>query len=186
MKITLALTNPEELPEPPEHPGGGMWPFLLVSDEEVTFADSNTELLGTYIEGYEDLGEDPDGNAEATMLRYEQAVVTANLLQVSICAEATRGGTFNPATVSEGELTALFTDCGTPFTGTEDASGMTTTEWTLNVPLVLIDMDYAPFSDRPRPTGNVLFLRPSVETTYLESLDEVGMVVYRIADLQAT
>jgi hypothetical protein len=49
-------------------------------------------------------------------------------------------------------------------------------EWNHKVPLVLVATGYAPYNSTPRPTGNVLWLDPFTETTYLETLAEIGLI----------
>lgn len=48
--------------------------------------------------------------------------------------------------------------------------------WTLEVPLVLLDVAYAPYSDRPCPIGNITWLRPATADGYLRSLAVAGVV----------
>lgn len=48
--------------------------------------------------------------------------------------------------------------------------------WTHEVPLVLLDVAYAPYSDRPYPVGNVIWLRPATADGYLLSLAAAGVI----------
>ncbi|MPY30748.1 hypothetical protein FNH09_05295 [Streptomyces adustus] len=52
--------------------------------------------------------------------------------------------------------------------------------WTAGVPLVLLDINYRPHTTAERPTssgdGRILWLRPSSEWEYLESLHSIGVI----------
>lgn len=49
--------------------------------------------------------------------------------------------------------------------------------WTHEVPLVLVDVAYAPYSDRPCPAGNIVWLRPATADGYLRSLAAAGIIL---------
>ena len=77
---------------------------------------------------------------------------------------ATDKGTFDPemlAATPEGEtiLNALMVERTVPLTEVS--------EWTFEVPLVLVDTDYAPFTERARPDGRIIWIDPSDEARYL-------------------
>lgn len=91
-------------------------------------------------------------------------------------AEATNEDRFDPSTSSEDVLTALFNEREIPFEGVTGPDGSVSVNWEHEVPLVLIDTDYAPFTERPTPTGSVVLLRPSSELEYLRSLSDAGMI----------
>lgn len=169
----------------PTHEDGTTFPFVLVHSgqngtAELSVADTNTELLGALIPGYADLAEDFAGDAEALVARYTHAVGVATALQADLAAQARHAGRFSPADESEDVLSALFTEKNRPFTGITGADGEHTVEWTHDVPLVLIESDYHPFTKRRTPTGKVVWLRPGLETTYLQSLADVGLVEYLV------
>lgn len=48
--------------------------------------------------------------------------------------------------------------------------------WTHEVPLVLVDVAYTPYSDRPYPAGNIVWLRPATADGYLFSLAAAGVI----------
>lgn len=57
--------------------------------------------------------------------------------------------------------------------------------WTLDEPLVLVDMAYQPWTDRYPPIGkpdgsNILWLKPSDEVEFLDSLSETGQIKFGI------
>ena len=48
--------------------------------------------------------------------------------------------------------------------------------WRCSVSLVLLDVWYEPFTSLPRPSGSIVWLRPSRELSYLRSLAETGEI----------
>lgn len=48
--------------------------------------------------------------------------------------------------------------------------------WRHQVPLVLLDVAYAPYSDLPCPIGNIIWLRPATADGYLRSLAAPGFI----------
>lgn len=152
------------LPEPPQRSDGGLWPVLLVTGSTAVYADTNTELLDELIDGYSSLNDD-----DALWARYQLAVAVGTAVQASLVDAAA------DTKLSEDELTVLFTEKTTPFAGDRWRNE--------DVPLVLIESDYAPFTaGRPVPLGNIVWLRPVNEAEFLASLDNLGAVIYRVAD----
>ena len=171
MKVTVDSPPPGTGPEPPPHES--VWPFLMAHGDQITWADTRTELVGALIDGYDGILDGPDGLAEATWARYRQAVAVAADVQASILLDATEKGAFDPeqlAATPDGEavLNALMVERTVPLT--EMA------EWTFEVPLVLVATDYAPFTDRPQPSGRIIWMDPSDEARHLDSLERVGRV----------
>jgi hypothetical protein len=186
MRVTTTHVSEGDTFLAPPRDDHGSWPFLLLhagdatqrpTDISLTFADTATELVGVLIPGYDAIphssgaegavrGTPSDADHdEALWLRYSQAVATAELIQQHILAAAVINGDFDQAAASEDTLTTMLGGKTVVFTGEH---------WRWNVLLVLID--YAPFTDVPRPTGRVAYLDPSTETTYLTSLHEAGLV----------
>jgi len=77
-------------------------------------------------------------------------VETVTVLQESHLAAATNNGDFDPGAASEDTLTTMLGGKTVGFTGVEWPDQA--------VPLYLITTDYAPFTDLPRPAGNVVYL----------------------------
>lgn len=50
--------------------------------------------------------------------------------------------------------------------------------WSSPVPLVLVDLVYAPHTQTPAPTGRVMWLRPSGEVEYVQSLADAGLLEF--------
>lgn len=150
---------------------------VSVTKDKTKVADSVTELVGALIAGYDTIpfgdmasAEDHD---EALGMRYEHAVLMASVIQQGVLSEAANSGSFDPATVDEVTLTALFRD---------KKVALDVPQWSSELPLVLVRTDYAPFTQRTLPTGTVAFLNPATESEYLSSLHELGLVeVYALS-----
>lgn len=153
------------------------FPFVLAFNDTVVFADTRTELTAQLIEGYAEIPEGPAGDEQALVARYRSAVDIANTTQALVAARATEAGLFDTTVASEDVLTALFT--------AKDEKIDEMAEWTHEVPLVLVATGYAPYnaSSTPRPTGNVVFIDPFTETTYLDSLVEAGMIEVMVREV---
>lgn len=152
---------------------GTPWPFALAKGNTSVFADSTTDVVAHLIPGYGDLAQDVDGNEQALILRWKTAVMTASDVQALICADRAKEGLFDPANESEETLTALFQD--------KTIAGEDVESWdNENVPLVLIATDYEPFTERAPISGNVLWVDPSDETAFLNSLSALGVVEFYV------
>jgi hypothetical protein len=195
MKTTGPCATPDTITHPP-HPDSddGRWPFLMIHGSTAVWADTRTELIGELIAGYDDLADDPDGYQEATGLRYVQAVTVTTAVQTSVLLEAGESGAFDPAVLvttpkGDEQLQALMIERTVPFApapGTPlDGDGDDGPVWDHEVPLVLIATDYAPFTDRARPTGRIIWFDPSNERTHLNSLADLGQIALFIDDPDA-
>ncbi|WP_026535900.1 hypothetical protein [Arthrobacter sp. H14] len=163
---TLIIEGPLE--QLPVREDGSPYPFSLTQQNQAIFADTRTELTGHLIEGYANLPGGEEGDTEALYIRYQSAVAVANALQPVLAGDATNNGTFDPSVESEDTLTALFADRSEKI---DDVGS-----WDHEVPLVLVATDFAPYTSAPKPEGNVLLVNPYTETTYLDSLSELGVV----------
>lgn len=163
--ITIDGTLPDQLPVRED---GSQFPFALAWDDRAVLAETRTELTAAVIDGYADLPEGEEGDTQALFARYESTVQIANTMQQVLAARAAEEGTFDPSVESEDVLTALFTDRGQKI---DEIA-----EWTHSVPLVLVATEYAPYTSATRPAGNVSFLDPYTETTYLDSLSGLGVI----------
>ena len=127
-----------------------------------------------------------EGNDVALVMRYDDLIGYAAGLQESLVGTAIERGDFDPTLVGEDVLTALFAERIVPFEGvplTDDANDpRVNLEWDLEVPLVLMTSDYVPFTERPAPTGNIFWLDPTTELTYLRSLDRLGVMKLLVSE----
>lgn len=144
------------------------FPFAISFNDTTVFADTRTELTSQLIEGYAEIPDGEAGDEQALLARYRSVVDIANTTQGLVAGQAAESGQFDPATETEDTLTAMFTD--------KDQKIDEIAEWNHKVPLVLVASGYAPYNSTPRPTGNVLWLDPFTETTYLETLAEIGLI----------
>ena len=166
---------PGETPQP--RPDGSLWPYAMVDLSGSTHcADSASDIINLGLSGYADL--DPESD-DALAMRYDDLVSYAYALQQSELVASIESESFDPAAANEAVLTALFSEKLVPFEPEADGLPM---EWPDEYPtLFLIATDYAPFTTRPTPSGNVTFLDPSTELTYLHSLNDVGVIHLLVA-----
>lgn len=163
---TLTLTG--DLPaQLPAREDGSQYPFALAFGDKVVLAETRTELTAEVIDGYADIQDGEEGDGEALWARYNAAVHFATTLQQVLAANAVEAGTFDPSQESEDTLTALFT----PRSEKIDEIS----EWKGAVPLVLVASNYAPYTGSAKPAGNVMWIDPYTETTFLEGLDSLGI-----------
>ena len=156
-------------PMPPLREDGSLHPLAMFYDGNalVAYGDSPAELLDVLIDGYRDLGE--IGGLEA---RKRFAVDTQPVLQAVLHAAGERNGT----AISAEEEDILAGPRHVP---------PTVRLWSCEVPLVLVDVFYAPFTELPAPAStphdvtdpdNLVWLRPSTEWDFLVSLDRAGVI----------
>lgn len=186
MKFTGPCATPDTI-DHPAHPDGGTWPFLMIHGDQATWADTRTELIGALIEGYDTLPDDPTGYERGFVARYTQAVAVATDAQTSVLLDAGEKGHFDPDALTRtpegeeriqalfGERTVAYDPTGTALDSHRDETG--TPVWDFDVPLVLVATDYAPYTGLPAPTGRVLYVDPSTETSYLDSLQSLNRVI---------
>jgi hypothetical protein len=156
----------------PEREDGASWPFALLLNDETIWADTLTELVGRLIDGYDEYADDEGGDQLAFLTRVDHAAGIVAQSQAVILAGLTESGDFVPEDATETVLTALLTPRGTGLVTGEDFGG----DWDHPIPLVLLTTDYKPFYDHDMITGNVQYLDPRDERTYLESLQKFGYV----------
>jgi hypothetical protein len=183
-----------ESPAPPAHSDLGgetaSWPFVVLSIDGRTFySDTLTEIIEANIPGYVEcrLTDDKDGieyfdtgSDLALVARYDDLAKFARIMQETLLTQAVEDGTFDPSTISEDVLTALVSERHVLFTGvplSDDPNDeRVDLEWTAPVPLVLIATDYVPHTEVEAPTGNIIWLNPHTEMTYLQSLERLGVL----------
>ncbi|WP_156250949.1 hypothetical protein [Pseudactinotalea terrae] len=138
--------------------------FALLVDGEAYYADTVTELVAALIPGY-------DTDHEITLeQRWRMAVLRTNALQADLAVRAVEADPHLMGRLTEEELTALFASRGDLFA--------VPATWTCDIPLVLIATDFAPYTDRPAPEGNVRFIDPADERGLLMSLTAAGDLTF--------
>lgn len=158
----------------PAREDGTPWPFAMTTDEHTVFADSATELVGHLIDGYDQIDDSDEGHDQALSARAGAAAGIAAQMQAVIAASLTEQRKFDPQAESEETLTAIFSDRET-FVADFGS-------WDHEVPLILVRTGYAPYTDRPAPSGNIGWIDPATETTLLRSLDALGAIAFLVAE----
>ena len=176
---TIQIPSTEVDITPPEHPAGSDWLYLLLwPNGDLVYSDRLGEIVIETIQDdrYQDLIDDEsdEANDGCLVMRYEELVNLANKVQAFMVADGAERGAIDLAQAGEDVLTALFQDRAVPFAGVW-RDGVPSFYWTEDVPLVAIATDYAPFTDRPAPTGRVVMLDPSSEMGYCLSLAALGL-----------
>ncbi|WP_159599117.1 hypothetical protein [Agromyces humi] len=142
---------------------GTPWPFALNTGDRTVYADTLTDLAAELIPGYAELPDSYDGDVDAFIARVHAASMIANRSQAQLIA-ATEW--FDLAAANEEVATALLAPRG-------QATNQYAGNWDGPVPLVLVSTDYAPYTDVPLPTGDVSFIDPTDEQTFIHSLADL-------------
>lgn len=171
----MLLTVPPEAEEWPLHPEGKDWLHSInTGGGAAVVSDSATELVGYIVPGYGDLPHTDTGHDEALGLRYDFLVTAGNAAQAYYRSFAAEQGWWDPETAGEDILTALYADRSIPFEGLPDRVGVPA--WDHRVPLILFITDYSPYVRRLPPEGRVVWLDPSTDVTFLQSLEKLNMI----------
>ncbi len=154
--------------------------------EVVTFADDLSELAAVIVTeagGDYDLPPDFAGDDEALIARWKASVRIAELAQTTILLAATEQplpAPFDPASCTEVEITTLMGPKNIPVESFIDGDDPDL-HWSFSLPLlVLIAVDYEPFTDRRRPAGNVAWIDPSDDESFIRSLDELRLIAWHL------
>jgi hypothetical protein len=151
---------------PPTHEDGKGYRYCMYfrNDADVAFSDTYDELMDVIIPGYEEMDD-----AEQAYQRIRLAQAAAAQIQAMILAEIEEDA------VSPEEYAIL--------TAPRGAKQPEANWWTSDVPLVVVETSYQPFTDVPRPASgisaaadapNLIWLRPAENEELLLSLHEVG------------
>ena len=166
------MTSPTEPPDSPAAVDAPKAHFRLRHPDGTVESDTLTALVAALVgNGYADLPPSSNGDEQALLARWQQSVTTANQVQAVLTGSAVQAGTIDVAKAGEEVLTPLFADRLHP---------VELDEWTVPVPLVLICTDYAPFTDNTPPTGNICWINPHTERTYLDTLASLGVVEFEM------
>lgn len=153
---------------PPEHPEDREWPYCMYYRDGlmVAFADTYKELLLALIPGYQNMTED-----EQVFHRIRLAQGAAAQIQGRILAQVDRNE------ISDAEWEVLVAPRGD--------SQPRADWWVSDIPLVVVETSYEPFTEVPRPASgvdspdgetNLWWVRPEEEEDFLISLHEVGFI----------
>lgn len=123
-------------------------------------AESRTDLVEALIPGYLDCTDE-----EKAMARFEWLAAAANTATAVLLGAAIETGDVRPGDLSQEEVDALL--------NTPRRQPVPWGEWTSPVPLVVLAETYR---GHDLPTGNVIALDGTDETTLLSSLEQLGAV----------
>lgn len=180
--MLASIRSSEKVVLPPHPDGDKGWAYAIVDDDGNVFVSDDTgELVALTIERYNKVPYTDEGHDEALAMRYEALVQIAERAQHFLVDEAVEKGIVDPVEADEDSLTALFSPRSRPWDGITGPDGEVCHEWWGRAPLVLIATDYAPYTERPCPSGNVVLLDPATETSFLLSLDVLGLVKFLVA-----
>jgi len=170
MAITVmrnTATGDEPVLAPTKENGDGYrYCMYFNGDVDVAFADTAFELMETLIPGYTSLDEE---DQDVARIQYSQTA--AATVQGAILAE------LEPGDVTDEEYAVL--------TAPRQLAQPTVKFWSSDVPLVVVETSYVPYTDVPAPSSalgatedvaNVWMLRPMDEESFLVSLHEVGVI----------
>lgn len=138
--------------------------FALQVGQEVVYANTVTDLVAALIPGYSD---DHDLALEQ---RWRFAVLRADARQAELAVAAVERDHHLLDRLDEEATTALFT--------TRAEVLDVPAAWDCPIPLVLIATDFEPYTDQPRPDGNVLWVDPADERSLLISLTAAGDLAF--------
>lgn len=167
MPAVLTRPAPEGDIIDPVKPDGSRYRFEMLFDQgrSRAYADIAADLLGVFIDGYADLGED-----DRVKARIEYATGLLAPMQATILHGS------DQQDLSDEDRAVILQPRHEP---------VVVEEWSSTVPLVLLDVHYVPFSDVPAPVStledvadpsNLMWLRPSGEYEFLMSLHRVGVI----------
>lgn len=151
----------------PTHEDGSPFPLVLLEysahAEGAVFADTYAELVGQMIEDYP-VEQTTDADWQrANEMRYQYMVEVANEMQMAITLTAEKEGRLADATEH-----LLWVLSGPRDQHIEVPGGA----WNIkDLPLVLLTVNYAPFTDHERPGGDdICWLDPYDDRSFIHSL----------------
>lgn len=151
---------------------------MVLHDGSTVYADTPAEIVEEMIPGYEGLDDQAKQDA-----RVRHAARTASVVQQILIDRAKFDGAFDPDDPKLAGLAQILT--------TDKALALTLelpdkpgepADWLPVVPLVLVRSSYAPHTDYPAIGGNVIWIDPSTDESYLDSLNATGIFSYWAAD----
>lgn len=160
----------------PTRPDGTEWAHVLIMHDGADVrADTPGEVLTMLIPGYQDL--DQEGRLAARIGHAEQMAL--DLQEIHHHRSGVSG---------DGLETVVKAPRSLPMTLTDPARPDAPARWDAPMPLVLVTTTYAPHTDAPRIEGNVVWIDPTEEQAFLDSLGDARVYDYwrdRSAELPA-
>ena len=164
-------------PEPPQAADDHPFRYELTydGDHRRAYAATLTELCGALIEGYDPAEIGQRLQAEGVPSEHLEDLVTGELDELRIVHAVTVQVRLQADLNARALLDDLTQDQLAVLRGgrvTQPAID----SWDAPVALVLSTHDYQPHGDLPKPDGNIIWLDPRDESTFVESLDTAGVV----------
>lgn len=167
------------------------WRMFFDNNQRIVDADTTDELLSFLIPNYDVMDETARYDARVSLASQvrllARATVLANLTPEQ--AETIKDWEWDVLTYSEetGDGTAdpYGWGDGTQPIGTDNPDVVD--EWSSEVPLILLDINYHPYTDIYRPVSsegdyaevkNIIWLRPNSELQLLTSLSRIGYITF--------
>lgn len=136
--------------------------LLDLQSGETTSGETITEIVDALLPVH---GSIPDGEGQAAA---QLEVREYTLAQIAQSAQATVCASADISSLDEDALTILFHD--------RHSEVPSFAEWASDLPLFLMASGYAPYTDRPRPSGDtIVFLDSHTERSFIDSLQPAGI-----------
>ena len=181
-QLVQNTTAAEDAPQPPLKEDNTLYPYCMFyeGDQSIAYADTPEELLEFLIPGY--LEKDETGRLESRILLAHAAQVR---VQAVIVAESPQD---QLDALSDTEKNVLLGSRATQPHGWGE--GPMGDVWDSEIPLILVESAYAPYSDIDQPISgiadvidppNIIWLRTVDEWEFLVSLSRCGFVNLKTA-----
>ena len=167
----------------PVRPSGGEWTHaMMLHDGSTVYADTAAEIVEEMMPGLDSLDEPARSQA-----RIRHAARTAADVQQMVIDRARYEGTFDPDDAEVAPLVQiLVTDKSLSLSLELPQHPGEPADWLPVVPLVLLATSYAPTTEYPRIGGNVIWIDPATDESYLASLNATGLFSYWAAETAGT
>jgi hypothetical protein len=164
----------------PQPPHGDVWPYVLEVQTSTYYADDLPSLVEVFIPGYTEIRRSSETGFNLAIDRQalslnSSLIEYATLAQRHLVEMALEQKILTFSQPPNEIQRVLTRSKGLPFDGLLSQDSLDY-HWDHVVPLILFVTDYAPYSDRPRPTGhNLIFVDSTNERTFLDSLSVLGL-----------
>jgi len=148
----------------PEKWGDNM-PYLVETAHERYYADNLEELVDLFVDHY--LYPPPEHDPQL----YHSLVMAQALLEEASRYQRTLVANNSIDVADYFYAETITASKALPFMGRVTDDGGIDMEWDYPTPLILLRTDYEPYTSRALPTGNVIFVDPSSEGSFLRSLE---------------
>jgi hypothetical protein len=167
----MRIITPLNSPEPTYHGNKVNWLYVVEVINERCYTDNLPELVDLFVDGYlrNDLEYDP--SLHRSLLRTQALMEEASRKQ----QEMSVGVSLDLRDSSSFYLDVLASSKAIPFEGRLTPDGEEDYNWDCPTSLILIRTDYEPYTSRPLPTGNTIYVDASSDESFLRSLELLGV-----------